>query len=432
MSYDKVEVIVVGAGPAGTSAAYCLARAGVEVVQLERGKHAGSKSVMGGIFYPNALERLKEGLSIDAPFERRIIEQKIWGLTSDAVAGMNYRDYHFSGGRRNACSVLRAKFDRWFGKKAEDAGSMLITETRVDDLLVENGKVVGVRTDRPDGDLRADVVVIADGVNSLLLNKLGIRKKPSTGHTSAAVKEVIGLPREKIEERFNLKGDEGVAIEIVGEATKGMTGIGFLYTNTESISIGIGVMCSDLKEKGLPLYDVLEDLKHHPVIKPLLEGGVPLEYLAHLIPEGGYYEVPKIYGNGFVVAGDAASLVNAAHREGSNLAVESGALAAEAVLQARKKGDYSENALRLYKELLDESFVIKDLKKYRNLPKFADGHGEAFFAYPEMVSIAAREMMTVDGVTKREKQKKILRALTKRRSIAKMASDAFALFRGML
>ena len=117
------------------------------------------------------------------------------------------------------------------------------------------------------------------------------------------------LPQETIEARFNLKGDEGVVIEAVGTISRGMTGMGFIYSNKECISLGIGCLVSDFQRTGETPYALLDRFKRHPSVAPLIEGSEVKEYAAHLIPEGGFKSIPQLYGDGWVVVGDAAALL---------------------------------------------------------------------------------------------------------------------------
>src|SRR5690606_35371490 len=125
-------------------------------------------------------------------------------------------------------------------------------------------------------------------------------------------------------------------------------------------------------------YELLEYVKNHPMIRPYLQGGEPVEYLAHLIPEGGYRSMPKVVGHGVLVVGDAAQLVNAIHREGSNLAMTSGRLAAETIIKAKEYNDFSENMLDHYRVKLMESFVGQDMKKYKDATHFFDQNTQYF------------------------------------------------------
>jgi electron transfer flavoprotein-quinone oxidoreductase len=307
---------------------------------------------------------------------------------------------------------------------------LLINETVVTECIVENGKVVGVRTDRPDGDLYADVVVLADGVNSLLAKQLGFRKEHAPDHVALCVMEVINLPKEIINERFNIKENQGVAIEIFGESTKGNFGAAFLYTNKDSINIGVGTTVAAMVKDKLKPYELLDQLKDHPNIKPLIEGGESAEYLAHLIPEGGYRSVQKVVGNGVVVIGDAASLVNAIHGEGSNLAMYSGQLAAEAIVQAKKREDFSESSLNHYRDALNNSFVMKDLEKYKDAPHTLEAYPQYFKEYVPMVTKAMGKFFTVDGTPKRDKQKQIMKGFTEKGTF-KVLTDIYRVWKAV-
>jgi electron transfer flavoprotein-quinone oxidoreductase len=425
MADEKFDAIVVGAGPSGLAAAITLAKAGLEVALLERGSYAGSKNVMGGIFYRHPLETILPDFWKTAPLERPIVEQRFWMLGDSGHVGGGVRNEKFDGEKPNCWTVLRAKFDRWLAEQAEAAGVMLLAETKVESLLQKDGKVVGVHTLLDDGDLNADVVVIAEGVNSLLLRDLGVHPELKSNQVATAVKEIISLPSEKIEDRFNVEKGQGVSIELLGTASQGGVGLGFLYTNRDSVSLGIGVLVSDLARLKLKPNDLLEDLKNHPSIRPLIAGGKTEEYLAHFIPEGGYHAIPhQIHGNGWVAVGDSVMLVNSVHREGSNLAVKSGILAAQAIIEAKKKGDYSANALGAYRQALEASFVMKDLAKYKGFGHFMESNPQLFTVYPNLVNDAATEMFTVDGVPKREKQGRILKMVKERRGLIGAALDA--------
>jgi electron transfer flavoprotein-quinone oxidoreductase len=359
----------------------------------------------------------------------------VWVLDDESFVGTHFRSDDYNKPPYNRYTIIRAQFDKWFSTKVREAGALLICETTVDSLLLDDaGRVVGVRCDRAGGDLFADVVVLADGVNSLLARKAGFHPEIPPGHVALAVKEMLFLPQETLESRFNIKEDEGVVIEMMGKITDGMMGTGFLYTNKDSIALGVGCMLSDLKtspNRSTP-YALLERMKKHPSIAPLLEGGEMKEYAAHLIPEGGYFAVPKVYGDGWVMVGDAGGFVNAVHREGSNLAMTTGRLAAETIIEAKTaRKPMSAAVLKAYKDEVDASFVMKDLHKYRNVPQVFHANNQFFTAYPELVNRAAKTMLTVDGVDKRTKQKEIFASFRERRSLFGMMGDAFKLWRAL-
>lgn len=430
MTDEKFDAIVIGAGMAGNAAAYTMASRGLKVLQLERGEYPGSKNVQGAIMYASMLEKIIPDFREDAPLERHIIEQRFWMMDDRGHTGMQYRSEDFNEDKPNRYTIVRAQFDKWFSRKCREVGVTLLTETTVTDLLVDtSGKVLGVKTDRKGGAIQADVVVIAEGVNALLGTRAGLREPPKPDNVALAVKEMHFLPAETIESRFNLKGDEGCVIEAAGTITKGMTGLAFLYTNKECISVGIGCLISDFAETKESPYTLLETFKSHPSIAPLLAGSEVKEYAAHMIPEGGFKAIPQLYGDGWVVVGDAAQLNNAIHREGSNLAMTSGRLAGEAIhrLKAGRQPPTKEN-LKLYKELLDDSFVMKDLKKYKDMPALLHTNSANFFmAYPQLISQAAQNFLRVDGTPKIDMEKKTSRAFIEKRSRLGLISDAVKL-----
>ncbi|MEB3102281.1 FAD-dependent oxidoreductase [Ferviditalea candida] len=411
---EKFDAVVVGGGPAGATAALLMARAGLSVVLLERGEFPGAKNLFGGVLYRKQIEQYVPDFwkERNAPVERQIVEQRLWMMGKESLVSFSHRNEAYKE-PPNCFTGLRVKFDQWYANKAVEAGAIPVFETVALEVIKEGDRVVGVRTDRDDGDLYADVVVIADGVNSLLGKQMGIHREWRPDEVSLAVKEVIQLPKEKIEDRFNVEGDEGVTIEFMGETSLGMAGMGFLYTNQDTLSLGIGVMVNHLRDKRIKPYELLNSLKQHPMIRKLIQGGETKEYSGHLIPEGGFDSIPPLSGNGWVVCGDAAQLVNFVHREGTNLAMASGQFAAEAIIEAKLKGDTSAAALKLYDEKVQGSFIHKDLKKYRGMhAMLKEINPELLFSkLPHAANEAAYQFFLVDGVPKAEKQKTAVRLI---------------------
>src|SRR5947209_11273167 len=380
-----------------------MAKAGMSVVLFERGDQPGSKNVMGGVLFREATEAVFGPFWEDAPVERPVVEQRLWMLGKDSVISAGYRTAEFAQPPYNAFTVLRAKLDPWFAKQAEDAGAYLITETQVTDLISENGKIVGVRTGR-EGDLYADVVLDAEGINAFAAVKAGLRKDYTMENAALGVKEVHALPADVINQRFNVRDNEGVTILLSGEFSHGMMGSGFIYTNRDTLSIGVGAIVSHMVETKVRPNDLIEELKAHPAVRPLLEGSEIKEYLAHLIPEIRYEELPCPYGDGYLLLGDAAGFVNFMYQEGSNLAITSGKLAGETVISARERGDFSAQSLSLYERKLKDSFVLKDLYDLRNAPSFFRTHREFFGIYPRMLNQAALDFLTVDETPKKQRR----------------------------
>lgn len=420
---NKTDVIVVGAGPAGIACAITLARAGKEVVLIERGLFAGSKNVFGGAIYTKPTKEIFPNFEQEAPLERRNITHNFMILGEEDSTSISYRK-----DGNESYSVIRGKFDRWMAQKAKEAGVILVEQTVVRELVKNGTKVVGVKTELED--YFADIVVLADGVNSLLAKQLKLRKEIETKDVALSVKEVIKLDKETINQRFNVKDGEGVIGEIFGGSMLGVLGLGFMYTNSDSVTIGLGVTLDDLVENNYRPFEVLEKLKQHPTIAPLIEGGTLKEYSAHLIPEGGYNKVPKLCDNGVMVVGDAAMLVNNLHWEGTNLAMISGKLAAETAVEAFEKGDFSRKTLKNYETKLKNSFIMKDLKTYRKLMPIAHERKKAFMSYYLKKINSFFEMFTtVDGIPKRENYRKFIKNIFTDRKFSELLKDVWALIR---
>ena len=406
---EKFDAAIVGAGPAGATAALGMARAGLKVVMFERGEEPGRKNMFGGVLHYNeALNTLMPDFWKAAPVERYITKYKTTLLAPDASFTFSFEDEKFTKPPYNGFSLLRAKFDQWYAETAREAGALLVPGTTVEDLLWEGSRVIGVQTGRNDGAVFADCVILADGANSLLAKKAGLRKDLSSADFSVAAKEVLALPKETIEERFQLTGNEGLAHIFAGECTQGLEGGAFLYTNKSTLSIGVVAKLSALEQKKISIADLLERFKSHSVLKTALKDTSLKEYSGHLIPEAGIQMMPRLYGNGVLVAGDAAGLVcsTGLTLEGMNLAMASGLAAANTVKAAKEKGDFSEKELASYRKELEENIVFKDLKTFRHARKFL-GNPNVYDLYPGLVCGVAGGFYRVDG----QPRKKIMQIL---------------------
>lgn len=431
---SQFDAIVVGAGPSGNACAYTMAKSGLKVLQIERGEYPGSKNVQGAILYAKALEEIIPDFREDAPLERHIIEQRMWMLDETSFVGTHVRSEDYNKPPYNRYTIIRAQFDKWFSSKVREAGALLICETTVNHLIMDGDLVVGVQCDREQGDIYADVVVLADGVNSTLARKAGFHGDIKADNVALAVKEILFMPEETIRQRFNIGEESGVVIEMVGRITDGMMGTGFLYTNKESLTIGVGCMLGDFAKNPnrTSPYVLLEQMKRHPAIAPLIEGGEMKEYCAHLIPEGGFHAIPRVYGNGWMIVGDSGGFVNAVHREGSNLAMTTGRLAAETIIAAKAANQgVRAGVLKSYKDALDASFVMKDLHKYRDMPAVLHKNPQFFTTYPDMLAKAARTMITVDGVDKKTKEREIFSHFRKTRTFTGLVGDAFKIWKAI-
>ncbi len=396
MSEDKFDAIIVGGGIAGCITGYLLAQAGLEALIIEKGNFSGAKNMTGGRLYAHSIEKIFPDFANEAPIERSIVHEKISFMTEESCVTMDYNAPEAEKNEDRSYTILRTKFDQWLTQKAEESGVGVVPGIRVDDLIVRDGKVCGVIA--AGEEMEADVVVLADGVNSILGEKLGMVSKVTPHNCAVGAKEVIQLSKEQINDRFNCSDEEGAAWLFAGTPSDGYMGGGFLYTNEDTISLGVVFGLHNIEKAGKSIPQMLEDFKQHPTIKPLIEGGEMVEYSAHVVPEGGYNMLPKMVDDGVLIVGDAAGLcLNVGYTvRGMDLAIASGEAAANAIIAAKVKNDFSKNSLSSYTKELDDSFVMKDLKLYKDLPEFLDNE-RMFNDYPEMTTGIMKDMFTING-----------------------------------
>ncbi|MFM8267945.1 MAG: FAD-dependent oxidoreductase [Ilumatobacteraceae bacterium] len=428
----EVDVVVVGGGPAGSCAAIVAARAGLDVVLIERGPFPGSKNMYGGVVYPRILDGLIPGWWDEAPVQRWITRRLTMVLTPTQALTVDFRSEAWGAPPYNGATAYRPDWDHWLAGHAAAAGAQVITGTTVTGLVRDaDGTVTGVRTDRPDGDLRARVVVACDGVNSFLAKEAGLWSSTDASHYTLGVKETLALPSSVIDERFNVRDRHGVDVEIIG-ATGAVNGGGFLYTNLDTVSIGVVLKVTALAAQSRRPEAIIADLKSHPAIAPLVHDGELKEYSAHLIPEAGLKMMPRMTAPGMLVAGDAAALCLAAGiwLEGVNFAMASGMYAGETVVEAVRRGDVSAKGLAGYRRRLESTFVLRDHRRLRRAPQLVLSD-RVQHLYPSMVANTVERMFRVDNPQPKPGLRRILgeerrRAGVRRRDLVR---DGFTGFR---
>ncbi len=405
MTKSRFPCIVVGAGMAGCAAALRLRQKGVDVLLVERADEGGAKNLSGGILWGDDWAELIPDWKEEMPVERPVSNKKVGFLGAESAFVVDYHDESMKEDTVGY-AVLRAKTDAYLLKKCQEAGVTVVTGVHVEDLYKENGVVRGVVA---GGEVTtADVVIVADGANSRLTLSGDLRhgqKKLDEHHYALGVKEVLKLDKAVMEDRFHIGEDGGMAGEYVLGRDDGVMAGGFIYTNEDTLSLGVVVNLATLpQEKGntLSTHDIMEQFRLHPYVQKLTHGAELVEYGAHLVPEGGYQAFSELSADGALVVGDAAGFCfsNGIVIQGMNYAVRSGVCAADAVVHAVGKNDFSAVTLSHYEKLLHKTGVMGDFERFKNVSK-ALWNPRMFSKYPDFLSNMFRGILTADGPKKK-------------------------------
>jgi electron transfer flavoprotein-quinone oxidoreductase len=382
---DKTTCIVVGAGPAGAACAFVLAKKGIDTVLLERGREPGDKNVAAFVMFPKVLKHLIPDYAKDVPMERKVVrtDQVLLGERDvKLLTSFNYERLEDP----ISFTAFRGSFDPWFARKAADAGAQLVSGTRVSDLIMDGSRVVGIKVD--DEELYADVVVGADGYHSIVGDKAGLIRERSPDKCALGVKEVLDLPPEAIEERFQLSEGTGCEMGIFGYHINGLGFSGVtIYTNTDSIGMAAYAPVGELAEKRIKLHEHLEQLKQHPYLRHLIRDATLREYSAHIISHGGQVEPHRLYGDGVLLAGEAGGTMQAETGMGVPVCMLSGVMAAETIEDAVKKGDFSARTLKSYLKYLHSTTLLDMVRKSRKTSEYFARKGWA--EIPDYMKTAA-------------------------------------------
>ncbi len=407
-----------------------LAQAGMNVLIVERGAAAGSKNVSGGLIYSKLIADIYPQFWAEAPVERAITSHGLVMLAENSSVGLDFRSQASAEPPYNAFSVLRARFDPWMASKAEEAGAALITGVTVDALRMENGRVAGIQAG-PD-EIAADVVVVAEGTRSLLLKNAGLREDFQPHDVSLGVKEVIALPPSVIDERFQCSPETGMAYTLVG-STCGIEGGGFLYTNKDSLSLGVVVKIDSLYKSKLQPHQVLDAFKAHPLVARLIAGGEVVEYSAQTVHRGGFHLASRLYGDGYVVAGSAARLLmnNILTLRGMDFAILSAAAAARAVLAAREKGDFSAAGLSGYTGFIKQSPIYQDWETFKDVYPLLE-NGRLFDLYPNLAAEVMEDLFAPGSRAGKKALASLREHLRGKASMLTLAGDLLQISKGMV
>ncbi|OPY67753.1 MAG: Electron transfer flavoprotein-ubiquinone oxidoreductase [Syntrophorhabdaceae bacterium PtaU1.Bin034] len=396
-SMEKIDAVIVGGGLAGLSAAYRLAVAGRQVILLERGDAPGSKNVTGGRIYVEPIRRFLPEIVNQAPFERRVVKEMLSVLDEKGSVLLEHGNEKWRHEPYMSFTVLRARLDNWFSEKVMEKGGFVIPRRKVDDLLWEDGRVAGVKAGGEE--IPARIVIAADGALSFTAQKAGLASAQKPADYALAIKEVYKLDPKTIEDRFGLEEGEGAACLFVGAITKGLFGGGFLYTNKDSLSVGLVIGIDSLMQegRGIESYRIMDDFTARPEIRRWIRGGEVKEYSAHIISEAGIGGVSKLCADNMLVAGDAAgfALNMGLTVRGMEFAVASGVVAGETADEALAKGDTSANFLSHYERKLKESFVLRDMETFRHSREVLENR-RLFTVYPKFICELMESLFTIN------------------------------------
>ena len=390
----EVDVLIVGGGAAGLSCAYKLAsdiekhNAAVDagtvqadripeqmIVVLEKGSEIGAHSFSGAVLNPTSLKELIPNYQeLGCPIDSEVLEDAVYylGQTSSFKLPITPPPFHNVG---NAIISL-SKFNRWLASQCESKGINIFPGFAAVEALYEGGKIVGVRTGDKGRDkdgnpkanfepgliLKAKTTVFAEGTRGSLFKqvskKLNLRAGKNAESFEEGVKEVIQMPTGTVK--------PGQVIHTVGYPLNKSIGGTFIYTVPgDKIILGL-VAYLDSKDPLLDPHRELQKLKTHPFISNMIQGGKVVAYGGKTLPAGGWYSMPKLYGDGFLVCGDSASMVDVQKLKGIHLAMKSGMLAAETAFAAILANDSSSQTLQQYEQKVHASYVKKELYRVRN------------------------------------------------------------------
>lgn len=404
---EKFDCIIVGGGVAGLAAAMKLARNNLKFLLIEKGEFAGSKNVSGGVLWGSDLAELVPEYweEEDGGWERYINHRRLTFMDEESSFSIDFKSAHFEETPYTGVVVLRSKFDRWLAGKVQDAidesdhamESFIATNILVEEVLMEDDKAVGIRTG--EEKFYADSVIIAEGVNNLLTRQVGLQDDyVPADHILTGIKEVIRFDRDTLENRFQLDGLSGMSNEFLGFATQGVEGGGFLYTNRETVSIGLVLGLKDLREKVKKPYDILNEFKKHPAVADMIRGGEVAEYSAHVVSSGDMRIMPRqLYKDGLLICGEAANLLMNAGKaiQGMDYAMRSGMLAADTIVKAKERENFSSETMKDYRTALEESYVMKDMRNFQDAVHMLHSP-QMFTDVPNMVCDFGRQFFTID------------------------------------
>jgi electron transfer flavoprotein-quinone oxidoreductase len=415
-------ICIIGAGMCGNAAALKLVQEGVPVTLIDRGSPIGSKNISGGILWGRDLEEVLPRFWEEMPFERPITSKRISFLTEKSGFTVEYKNTEWRMPPYAGFAVLRARVDKWLSEQVTRLAqerSMADQVNVIEGVLVEgftydeNKDIQGIL--QGGEELQFDAYLLCDGANSRLIDQTPLvsKERAALGKgyrkykmaiQSWGAKVIIQLDEKTVEDRFNLMPGDGVANEMsLGFLPKGIMSGGFMYSNKDTVSLGIVLQMHTAWDKRVFFRDVMDAYIRHPYIQPFVKGGEEVEYATHWVPEGGLNWMPDLYGERILVGGDTAQMVLASglNLEGMNYAVKSGLLAGATFADAWKAGkNFSKAALEAYERRLWNSYVLQDLAQFRDITKIT-GNPRVFNEYPKLIDTVFKGIVWPTGLPRK-------------------------------
>ena len=385
----EAEVVIVGGGPAGMACALRLSQlidahnsknpdsplSKENIYVLEKAREVGQHCLSGALLDPRSMRELLPGFEGEAPIEAEVGKEAVYHLTEKSkfklpITPPPLRD-------RGNYVISINKFVKWLGEKVEQAGITVFTGFAGSELLVENDRVVGIRTDdkgvdkhnqpksnfEPGYDLKAKVTILCEGtrgsLTKQLIGRFQLDKNRNPQTYGVGVKELWEVPAGRIA--------PGEVIYTMGwPLTTHEYGGAWIYGGKNNI-VSLGFVTGlDYKDPRLDPHHVMQSFKRHAFVRQLLEGGKLIRYGAKSLPYGGWFAIPLLAGDGWMITGDSAGFLNSQRLKGIHLAIKSGMLAAETAYEALVTGDFSANQLSGYQSRVEKSWIREELWKVRN------------------------------------------------------------------